>query len=147
MVQRVQPGSPILGGRASQATLTLLGPEGVAALPASAAAPGSVSAQQAPGLSPAGDGAPQASCCGPAPQWSPCGGLNGSALLAAAFQEPRGHAAYAVTASGRLVLLALAGNGGKKGCQVGLPVSSTFAFIYAGNVYFYVLNKIGSIYK
>ncbi|GAB4814062.1 hypothetical protein N2152v2_001108 [Parachlorella kessleri] len=108
VVQRVQAGPSLLAARAQQATLTLLGSLGISALPASSGPLGSSS-----GASSVSDGGQS-----PQPQWSTCGGLNGSALLAGAFLEPQAHAAFAVTDTGRLVALALAGHGGRKGCQV-----------------------------
>ena len=128
VVQRVQAGPSLLAARAQQATLTLLGSLGIAALPASSGA----LAQATTGLQQEAAGPLDSSSSGSSrgsssssdsglslqPQWSTCGGLNGSALLAGAFLEPQAHAAYAVTDTGRLVALALAGNGGRKGCQV-----------------------------
>lgn len=98
VTQRLHPGVPVAAVRAQAALLTLLGPDGVAALPCGIA----VTAPPAPA----------------APAWSPCGGLDGAALVAAAFLEPQGHGAFAVTSDGRLVVLYMGGNGGKKGCQV-----------------------------
>lgn len=97
--------SAVVAARMQHALLTLLGQDGVAALPAG---PASVV-----GSAPITHSASQL-------LWSPCAGLNDTRILAGLFQEPQGHNALAATADGRLVVLAVGGNGGRKGCQVGV---------------------------
>lgn len=112
---RVQAGTPLAAARAHLAQLTLLGPSGIAALPAGAAASAATARTASPGDL----------------QWGACGGLNGSAVVAAVEQEPHGHAAYAVADDGRLLVLLLGGSGGKKGCQVrAVGVGGTAALLF-----------------
>lgn len=99
VIRQLHAGTPVLAARTLSATLTLLGPAGIAALPAGAAGPA----------------APEV----PPPQWNPCVGLGDSPLVAAAFQDSQGFLAYGLTQAGDVAVLAINGNGGKRGCQVG----------------------------